>query len=322
MSYTRIIGSGSAVPDNVVTNAMMEAIVETSDEWIQSRTGIVERRISTDQNTSDLAYLAAKRAMEAAAVDAKSIDLLIVATVTPDMPFPGVSQLLQRKLNMHPITAFDVNAACSGFIYAINVADAMIRSGSYRRALVIGAETLTKITDFTDRNTCVLFGDAAGAVVIEPSDTPGIERVITRSKGDHEGLLTLEGYPLKQGFKTPQKPWPFLQMQGSEVFKFATRAMPEIINDLLSQSSHTMDDIALVVAHQANRRIIESSGKKLRIPEDKLFMNIEHYGNTSAASVPLAIDEAIRSNRLKKGDLFLTVAFGAGLTWGGALIRL
>ncbi len=320
--YTKILGTGSYVPQKVVTNADLEALVDTSDEWIQSRTGIKERRMSETENTSELAYQAALKAIDAAQIQPEDIDLLIVATVTGDKPFPGVSQILQRRLGCKPITAFDINAACSGFIYALNVADKMLRSGVYKKALIIGAEILTKITDYTDRNTCVLFGDAAGAMVIGESEKAMIKEVVTYAKGDLEGLLTMEGYPLKKDFKTPDNGRPFLQMQGTDVFKFATTVLPQVVQELLDKAQFNIEDLALIVAHQANKRIIDKASKTLKFPTDKMYMNIENYGNTSAASVPLAIDEAIRSHALKPGDTFITAAFGAGLTWGGALIEL
>ncbi len=322
MTYSKILGTGSYTPERTLTNTELEQLVDTSDEWIQSRTGIVSRQIVVDENTSDLAYQAAERAIKDAGVDKGDIDLFIVATVTPDMPFPGVSQILQRRLGLNTITAFDLNAACSGFVYALNVADKMIRSGAYRLALIVGAETLTKITDYTDRNTCVLFGDAAGAMVLGQSDTPMIKDVVTYANGDIEGHLTMQGYPIKENFKTPEQPRPFLYMNGAEVFKFATTALPKTILTLLERNGMVLDDLSLIVAHQANRRIIDKAARTLKYPMEKMYMNIERYGNTSAASVPLAIDEAIKEGALKKGDTFITVAFGAGLTWGGALITL
>jgi len=320
--HTQIKGTGSYVPTSIITNQMLETIVDTSDEWIESRTGIKSRHMTQTENTSDLAYEASKKAIEDAGIDKSEIDLLIVATVTPDYAFPAVSQILQRKLDLNTITAFDVNAACSGFVYALNIADKMIKSGAYKQALIIGAETLTKYTDFEDRNTCVLFADAAGAMVIGKSKEPKIHDVITYAKGDLEGLLRMDGYPLKEHFKTPENKRPFITMKGSDVFKFAAKVMPEIIHELISKSKYTLDDLDMIIAHQANKRIITKAAKDLKYPMDKMYLNIDHYGNTSAASVPLAIDEAIKTKKLKKGDLFATVAFGAGLTWGGAIIEL
>ena len=321
MIHTKILGTGSYVPPLVVKNTDLEKLVDTSDEWITSRTGIKTRHMVVDENTSDLAYKAALKALEDANLTARDIDLIVVATISGDYVFPGVSQLLQKRLGCHVITAFDVNAACTGFIYALQVANALIKSGSHQKALVIGAEILTKLTDFEDRNTCVLFADAAGAMVIGASDEKHIENVITYAKGDDEGLLRMEGYPLKENFKTPSQKRPFITMHGAEVFKFATTALPDVVKKLLEDSPYTLEDLHMVVAHQANQRIIDKASRVLKLGEEKMFMNIDHYGNTSAASVPLAIDEAIKSGKLVRGDLFITAAFGAGLTWGGALIR-
>ncbi len=322
MIHTKILGTGSYVPKRVVTNKDMEKIVETSDAWIQSRTGIKSRHMTVDENTSDLSLKAAERAIKDANIDRKDIDLVIVATITGDYPFPAVAQLIQRKLGLNEITAFDVNAACSGFIYALNIADKMIRSGAYKKALIVGADILSKYTDFTDRNTCVLFADAAGAMIIGESDTEKIKKVVTYAKGDLEGFLSMDGYPLKDNFKTPEQVRPFVKMQGSDVFKFATTVFPKVIKELLDLTQTSIDDLSLIVAHQANSRIIDKAARTLAFPTEKMYLNIDRYGNTSAASVPLAIDEAIKSGALKKGDIFATAAFGAGLTWGGALIEL
>ena len=320
--YAKILGTGSYVPDNIVTNQDLEKLVDTSDAWIQSRTGIKERRMTVDENTSDLAYKAALKAIEDANISKDEIDLIVCATVTGDSPFPAIAQILQHRLGLKPLTAFDVNAACTGFIYALNVADKMIQSGAYQCALIVGAETLTKVTDFEDRNTCVLFADAAGAMILGKSETPKIKNVVTYAKGDHERLLAMDGYPLKKGFKTEDTKRPFITMQGTEVFKFATHVLPSVVNELMTMNGLTEEDIKMVVAHQANQRIIDKAARVLAFPIEKMFMNIERYGNTSAASVPLAIDEAIKTGALSKGDVFITAAFGAGLTWGGALIEL
>ncbi len=318
----RITGTGSAMPAHSVHNRDFERIIDTSDAWIRSRTGIERRPISLEENTSDLALEAAKRAISAAAISVQEIDLVIVATVTPDTVFPGVAHILQRKLGLRDVPAFDVNAACTGFVYALEIADKMIGSGVYRCALIVGAETLSKITDFEDRNTCVLFADAAGAMVLEARETASIEAIALHARGDTEGFLKLDGYPLKQDFKSPPGERPFLRMQGSEIFKFASTVLPETVKELLRRSGTDLDDIRLIVAHQANRRIIEKAARTLDFPMEKMYLNIERTGNTSAASVPLAVDEAIRAGKLQPGDLFIIVAFGAGLTWGGALIRL
>lgn len=322
MIYTKIAGTGSYVPEKVYTNDDLKQFVETSDEWITSRTGIKRRHIAVDEYTIDLAEQASKRAIENAGLEVKDIDLIVVATVTPDNAFPGVSNLLQARLGCEKIMSFDINAACSGFVYALNIADKMIKSGAYKNALVVGAETLTRLTDWRDRNTCVLFGDAAGAMVITRSETNNIKDIICGSDGDVNGYLICNSPDLKDPAVNKISEQDHIHMNGREVFKFATRIMPKTINDLLERNDLTLDDLDTIVAHQANERIIDKAARDLGYPMDKMFVNIYEYGNTSAASVPLAIDEAIRTNKLKKGDLFATVAFGGGFTWGGAIIEL
>ncbi len=321
MKHTHILSTGSYVPDNVIDNATMEKLVDTSDEWITSRTGIERRHISVDENTSDLAYKAALDALEKASMKPRDIELIIVATVTGDYLFPGVSQLLQKRLGCETVPAFDINAACTGFVYALEIADKMMASGAYHNALIVGAEALSKLTDFEDRNTCVLFGDGAGAFVLERSEKSGVNAITVKSDGDTKGHLKLEGYPLKINFKTPEYSLPFIKMNGREIFRFATQVFPAVIHELLEKSKSTLKDLDLIVAHQANKRIIEKSAKTLKIPLEKMYMNIESMGNTSAASIPLAVDEAITSGRLKRGDTFAIAAFGGGLTWGGAIIE-
>lgn len=322
MIYTKIKGTGSYVPSKVLTNDDLAKFVETSDEWISSRTGIKERHISEGELTVDLAYEAAKRAIEDANIKTEDIDLLIVATVTPDYAFPGVGQLLQKKLGLNEIMAFDINAACSGFLYALNIADKMVKSGAYKNALIIGAETLTRLTDWSDRNTCVLFGDAAGALVLSTSEEDNIKDVICGSISDDEGYLICKNPDLKVPEVNAISQQDHIHMNGREVFKFATRIMPKMINDLLERNEYNKEDIDLFVAHQANERIIDKAARDIDVPMSKMFMNIQKYGNTSAASVPLALDEAIKEGKLQKGDLFITVAFGGGFSYGGALIKL
>ena len=320
--YTTILkGTGSYVPDNKIPNSDMEKLVETSDEWIRSRTGIESRHITVDENTSDLAYHASKHALSTAGLEAETIDMIIVATVTGDYVFPGVSQLLQKKLGCRTIPAFDVNAACTGFIYALDLADAMITSGRHENILIVGSEALTKLTDFKDRNTCVLFGDGAGAFVLSRGNKKGIRSVITHSDGDTAGRLKLEGYPIKKDYVTPKRDLPFIKMDGTEIFKFATNVFPSIIHELLKSTGLTLDNLDLIVAHQANKRIIDKAAKTLGYPKDRMYMNIAEYGNTSAASIPIAVDEAVRKQALKHGDTFAIAAFGGGLTWGGAIIE-
>ena len=322
MIYTKITGTGSYVPSKVMTNDDLKAFVETSDEWIQSRTGIKERHIVTDEDTTDLGYEASLKAIEDAGIDKSEIDLLVVATVTPDNAFPGVSNMLQARLGLNEIMSFDINAACSGFLYALNIADKMIKSGAFKTALIVGAETLTRLTDWRDRNTCVLFGDAAGAMIIQSSDENKIKDVICGSRGDVDSNLICKNVDVKDPMVNAISEQDHIHMNGREVFKFATRIMPQTIRELLEQNNMTLDDLDCIVAHQANERIIDKAARDLDFSMDKMFLNIGEYGNTSAASVPLAIDEAIKTGYLKKGDTFITVAFGGGFTWGGALIEL
>jgi len=322
MIYTKIMGTGSYVPSKVITNEELKRFVDTNDEWIQSRTGIKERHIVTDQGTTDLAYEASLKAIKDSGINKDDIDLVIVATVTPDNYFPGVSNLLQARLGLKEIMTFDVNAACSGFIYALNIADKMIKSGAYKNALIVGAETLTRLTDWRDRNTCVLFGDAAGAMIISRSEENKIQDIVCGSKGDVDDLLICNNVNIKDPEVNAASVQDHIHMKGAEVFKFATRILPKTVNELLDRNGIKLDDLDHIVAHQANERIIGKAAKDLKFGMDKMFLNIGRYGNTSAASVPLAIDEAIKLNVLKKGDKFITVAFGGGLTWGGALIEL
>ncbi len=322
MIYTKILGTGSYVPERILTNEDMAKIVDTSDEWIVSRTGIKERHVVTDEYTIDLAEKAALRAIEDAKIDKSLIDLVIVATVTSDYAFPGVSQLLQARLGLNEIMCFDVNAACSGFLYILNIADKMIKSGAYHNVLIIGAETLTRLTDWSDRNTCVLFGDAAGAMIISKSDKNSIKDIIVGSVGDTNGNLICSNPDTKDPYTNAVSKQDHIHMNGREVFKFATRVMPKTINDLLERNQLNIEDLNYIVAHQANERIIDKAARDLNYPMEKMFLNIAKYGNTSAASVPLAIDEALKQGKLSKGDLFATVAFGGGFTWGGALIQL
>ena len=321
MRYTKIYGTGSYVPDKVITNEEMTKFVDTSDEWIVSRTGIKERRIVTDQSTLDLAEKAALRAIESSNIDKEKIDLIIVATVTSDYAFPGVSNLLQARLGLDNVMAFDINAACSGFLFAMQIADKMIKSGSFNYALIVGAEVLSRLTDWRDRNTCVLFGDGAGAMVIGNSRTNKIKDVLASSKGDSDFLLFSKNPDIKDPYVNAISSQDHIHMNGSEVFKFATRIMPKTIKKLLERNKLHIDEVNYIVAHQANLRIIDKSARDLGIDLDKMFINIDKYGNTSAASVAIAIDEAIKSEKIKRNDLFLTVAFGGGLTWAGALIE-
>ena len=298
-------------------NSELEAIVDTSDEWIQSRTGIKQRHISRmDESTCDMSAVAAERALRAAGIDKNQIDLVIVATSTPDQIFPSTACLLQRQLQINnACPAFDVQAVCSGFVYAITVADKFIKSGTTKNALVIGADNLSKIVDWNDRDTCVLFGDGAGAVVLQASDKPGIHATLLHANGAYAEMLQVPN-----GVSRPGKD-NFIQMQGSDVFKFAVTAMDEIVEEVLAGSGMQKQDIDWLVPHQANQRIIAATAKKLMLPMSKVIMTVQEHGNTSAASIPLALDTGVRDGRIKPGQLLLMEAIGGGFAWGAALIR-
>jgi 3-oxoacyl-[acyl-carrier-protein] synthase III len=324
---TVILGTGSYAPERVLTNDELAHMVDTSDEWIRTRSGIRERRIAApNEQTSDMGVAAARRALEDANLPASEIDLLVVATVTPDLLMPAAACIIQHKLGLPTTTAcFDINAACSGFVYALDTACAMVGSGRYRHALVIGVEKLSAVIDWQDRTTCVLFGDGAGAVVIGASEEPGRGLVGTRlgTLGNGVDLLYIPG----GGTAAPTTAASIasrehcMRMKGREVFKLAVRAMDEAARDILEQHELHADQISLVIPHQANLRIIEAISQYLELPMDRFFVNVDRYGNTSAASIPIALDEARRAGRIKPGDLTLLVAFGAGLTYGSALIR-
>lgn len=324
---TVILGTGSYTPQRVLTNDDLSKMIETSDEWIVTRSGIRERHIAApDESTSDMAVQAALAAMADAGVEPAEIDLLIVATITPDLPLPAVACSIQHKLGLPTHAAcFDLNAACSGFVYGLDTACAMLASGRYKKALLIGAEKLSSIVDWNERTTCVLFGDGAGAVVLGVSDEENKGLIGTKlgAYGDSVDLLCIP----KGGSNCPATAESiaagdhFMKMKGKEVFKLAVRAMDEAARDILEQHSLHADQIGLVIPHQANLRIIEAIAKYLELPMDRFYVNVDRYGNTSAASVPLALDEARKSGRIKPGDITLLVAFGAGLTYGSALIR-
>ncbi len=324
---TVILGTGSYAPDRVVTNEELSKTVDTSDEWIWSRSGIRERRLAgPTEQTSDMAVQAARRALEDAKVPVGDIDLLIVATVTPDTPMPAAACLVQHKLGLPTSAAcFDINAACSGFIYGLDTACAMLTSGRYKKALVIGVEKLSSIVDWKDRTTCVLFGDGAGAVVVGLSDRPGVGLLGTKLGADGSSAdllcIPLGGSSAPATSESIANGGHFMKMKGKEVFKLAVRAMDEAARDILEQHHLRADQISLVIPHQANLRIIESISQYLKLPMDRFFVNVDRYGNTSAASIPIALDEARRGGRIKAGDVTMLVAFGAGLTYGSALIR-
>ena len=320
-----ISGVGSYVPTRVLTNAELEKIVETSDEWITTRTGIKERRIAApDQFTSDLAAEAAKRAMERAGVTAEQIDLIIVATITPDMPFPSTACLVQRKIGAHRAAGFDLEAACSGFIYGLEIGQQFIMSRTYDTVLVIGAEKLSAIVDWQDRNTCVLFGDGAGAAILQNRpDTHGLLTAVMGADGRKADLLFMAG----GGSRCPASAesvagrMHYLRMEGKETFKNAVQAMQTAAEEALRRCELDISRIKCVIPHQANRRIIDAVADRLGAKPEQLFVNLHLYGNTSAASVAIALDEAVASGQIQRGDLILLVVFGAGLTWGAAVIE-
>lgn len=322
-----ILGTGSYTPARVLTNDELSKQVDTSNEWILTRTGIRERHISAPgENTSDLAANAARAALDDAGLAPLDIDLLIVATITPDLPMPATSTIVQHKLGIKSHAAcFDLSAACSGFVYGLDTASAMLASGRYKHALVIGAEKLSAFVDWKDRTTCVLFGDAAGAVVLGPSRGDGARIIGTKlySEGGQADLLCIPGggsaCPATQA--TLDGGNHFIKMKGREIFKVAVREMEDAVEEILEQHALSPDQISCVIPHQANLRIIEALSKSLKIPLERFFINLDRYGNTSGASIPLALDEARRAGRVRRGDTTLLVAFGAGLTYGAALVR-
>jgi 3-oxoacyl-[acyl-carrier-protein] synthase-3 len=323
-----IRGTGSYAPAKVVTNDDLAQFVDTSDEWIFTRTGIRSRRFaSAGETTSFMAIESARRAMAAAQVPPEAIDLVIVATITPDMPFPSTACLVQHALGLGPITAFDIQAACSGFLYALRVGTNMIRSGDFKHALVIGAETMSSVLDFEDRSTCVLFGDGAGAVVLSAEKSSGANGAILGTlcgaDGSNPSLLCVPGggsaCPASADSIAARQH--FLKMNGREIFKVAVRAMEQCSRDILQRCGRSADDLDCVIPHQANMRIIDAIASRLELPPERFFNNLEQYGNTSAASIPIALDEAVRAGRLKNDDLLLLVGFGAGLTWAASLIE-
>ena len=320
-----ITGVGSYVPEKILTNADLEKLVDTSDEWIVTRTGIKERRLAAaDEFTSDLAAKAALRAMEMAGVTADQIDLIIVASITPDMPFPNTACLVQQKIGARRIPAFDIEAACSGFLYALEVGQSFITARTFETVLVIGAEKLSSITNWTDRNTCVLFGDGAGAAVLQHRpDAHGLLTTALGADGSKAGLLSMPGggSACPASAQTVADGLHFLRMDGKETFKNAVQAMCSAANEVLRRCEIDITKIKCVIPHQANRRIIDAVGERLGATPEQLFVNLHKYGNTSAASVAIALDEAVRSGKVGRGDLILIVAFGAGLTWGAAIIE-
>ena len=323
MLKARITGTGSCVPKKVLTNRDLEGMVDTTDEWISSRTGIRERHVCTDETNTDMAVKAARAALRSSGVSAKKIDLVIVGTVTSDMTFPSTACFVQSALGIKPgVAAFDVSAACSGFLYALDVAEKYIKAGSATRALVIGVDRFSGIVDWSDRSTCVLFGDGAGAVVLNSGrGRSGILSSRIHSDGRQWEMLYAPGVEFSGPFGKKATVTPYLKMQGNETFKIAVRTMGSVMKEVLDSNGISPEDITLLIPHQANRRIINAMQKRLGLSDEKVFMNLASYGNTSAASIPMALDEAVRGGRIKSGDIILFVAFGGGLTWAATALR-
>jgi len=320
--FARIAGTGSYLPEKVLTNEDLSKIVDTSDEWIAARTGIRERHIAAEgETTSDLGYHAAVRALEVAGVDAKDLELIVVGTTTPDLIFPSTACLIQHRLGADGCPAFDVNAACSGFVYALTVADKFIRSGAVKTALVIGAETLTRMVDWSDRTTCVLFGDGAGAVVLKADTETGILSTHMHADGGKKELLW-NPVGVSVGFKPGEENAGVrIHMSGNDVFKHAVKALDSVVEETLEANGLDRHAIDWLIPHQANLRIIEATAKRLDMPMDRVIVTVDKHGNTSSGSVPLALDEAVRSGKVQRGQLVLLEAFGGGFTWGSALLR-
>lgn len=322
---TAIVGTGSFVPDKVLSNLDLEKMVDTSDEWIITRTGIKERRIVNEEiAVSDLAVQAAQRALQAARINPLEIDLVVVATITPDMAFPATACLVQDRIGAKKAAAFDISAACSGFVYGLSVVDQFIKSGTYETVLLIGAETLSKITDWTDRDTCVLLGDGAGAVVLKSTEEDkGILSFCLGADGGAGDLLKLPagGSRNPPTYETIDKRLHYVKMKGSELFKVAVRVLVRAAEEALSRLHLSSTDISLLIPHQANIRIIQAIAEKLGLPLSRVYVNIDKYGNTSSASIAIALDEAVRGGSIKEGDLIVLDAFGGGLTWGACVIR-
>lgn len=321
MIYARITGTGSYLPEKILTNFDLEKIVDTTDQWIRDRTGIEKRHVALDgQTTVDLAERASRNAIEAAGLKPQDIDLIVVATTTPDRIFPSTACLLQSRLDIHGCAAFDIQAVCTGFVYALGIAEKFVKTGSAKKVLVVGAETLSRILNWSDRGTCVLFGDGAGAVVLEASEETGILSTHLHADGDYEGLLRVP-YGISQGFDEMDEINTKIEMRGNEVFKMAVNTLGRIVDETLEANNMQKSDIDWLVPHQANMRIIHATARKLKMPLSNVVITVQDHGNTSAASVPLALDTAVRDGRIKKGEVVLLEAFGGGFTWGSALLR-
>ena len=321
MSHSRILGTGGYLPARVLTNAEIERMVDTTDQWIVERTGIRERHLAADHETaSTMGLEAARRALAAANIDAQQVDLIIVATTTPDLVFPSTACLIQERLGIRECPAFDVQAVCTGFVYALTIAEKFIRTGAARCALVIGSEVLSRIVDWKDRSTCVLFGDGAGAVVLGRADEPGIISTHLHADGQYKDLLRVPT-GIGTSHQREHASSPFVQMEGSEVFKVAVTTLGRIVDETLAANRMQQSDIQWLVPHQANIRIITATAKKLGLPMERVVLTVDRHGNTSAASIPLAFDEAVRDGRIRRGDTVLMEAFGGGFTWGSVLLR-
>ncbi|HKL09835.1 MAG TPA: beta-ketoacyl-ACP synthase III [Clostridia bacterium] len=322
MNYANIIGTGTYVPEKIVDNHMLSKLVETSDEWIRARTGIKERRISTGENTSDLALKASEAALENAGISPEDLDMIILSTLTPDYFTPATACLVQRRLGAENAAAFDVSAACSGFLYGLDVADSFIKAGKAKKILVVSSEVMSKVIDWKDRNTCVLFGDGAGAVVLNASAEHGIINTVTGSKGDIEGNLVSKSRNVVNPFmEIPENGENYLSMNGKEIFKFATRIMRKALEDVLDGTGVELNGVKYIVPHQANDRMFEYVAGKMKFEKEKFYVNLERFGNTSSASIPIALDEMAKKGLLSKGDKLIFVGFGGGLTWGAALVE-
>ncbi len=321
MTYARITGTGGYLPDNVVTNLELEKTVDTTDQWIRERTGIEQRHIAVEgQTTVDLAEQASLRAIEAAGINAKDIDLIVFATSTPDKIFPSSACILQARLDIHGCPAFDIQAVCTGFIYALAVAEKFVKTGTSKKALVVGAEVFSRILNWEDRTTCVLFGDGAGAVILEASEETGILSTHIHADGKYENLLRVP-YGIADGYDEVKAGKAFVEMKGNEVFKMAVNTLGRIVDETLAANHMMKSDIDWLVPHQANTRIISATAKKLKMSMDQVVVTVNKHGNTSAASVPLALDVAVRDGRIKENELLLLEAFGGGFTWGSVLAR-
>lgn len=321
MNHARIIGTGSYLPEKVLTNADLEKMIETTAGWIVERTGVEERHIAApEETTCDMAEHAARRALEAAGIEASEIDLIVLGTTTPDHVFPSVATQLQHRLGCGGGPAFDVQAVCTGFVYAMDIASRFIATGAARRALVVGADTFTRIINWQDRGTCILFGDGAGAVVLEATDQPGIIDSRLHADGRYKELLWVPA-GVSSGYDQTQQNAAFVEMRGSEVFKVAVHTLKEIAEQILAANGMTVADVNWLIPHQANRRILAATAKRLGLPEERMIDCVRWHGNTSAASVPLALDVAVRDGRIQRGDIVLLEGFGGGFTWGAVLLK-